>query len=512
MLTRDTSYFMVAITTQKKSSHGVAAIIANDTKAVVSKDVPLFFCVVYPCVYNHTYLRATLNGRPHGLSASVCADLLTHLNVARFVLADRADFQLTHLSKRRFVMNTNATSASIVPTQVKTHQNPASSIPQESYYTISLGKQAGTMGIIIKYHVDSRQWRFVDISAGITFLINPDTNSIHFPQHAHDKAIELFSNELQKFVSQRFPYGCEKDSHTTITLEQDNNQKLIGDTHMEKTSTNSNSNNLPQVFTFDQNTDIRTVIKNDEPYFIAKDVCNALDLTNSRQSIADLKANYESIGVNPDGVISTDVIADSLGRLQETTIVNETGLYDLIMQSRKPSALKFKHWISSEVLPSIRKTGGYSTGNYSYNNGFNDAVIGQVKKANILVKTLGLKGDKATQHIAKLVKESTGVDCLELLGITPSEPMPEPKYGNISQFFDECCTFGSLSDVKFRIKSKDLYERYLQWCMGNKEIPFTKQYFRKVVFVTGKVVEKRIGANSEFVLHGIAIDKKHLTI
>lgn len=107
--------------------------------------------------------------------------------------------------------------------------------------------------------------------------------------------------------------------------------------------------------------EIRTLVKNNQPYFVAKDVCNALDLNNSRQTIADLKSNYEAIGIDYDDVISTDVIYDSIGRLQDTTIISETGLYDLVMQSRKQSALKFKHWISSEVLPSIRKHGFYGT-------------------------------------------------------------------------------------------------------------------------------------------------------
>jgi len=104
---------------------------------------------------------------------------------------------------------------------------------------------------------------------------------------------------------------------------------------------------------------IRAIEYNNEPYFVIKDICNSLDLSNSRQAIADLKANYDLIQANIDDVISSYPIIDSLGRTQRTGIINEVGLYDLIMQSRKPSALKFKHWIASEILPSIRKNGGY---------------------------------------------------------------------------------------------------------------------------------------------------------
>jgi prophage antirepressor-like protein len=114
------------------------------------------------------------------------------------------------------------------------------------------------------------------------------------------------------------------------------------------------------VFNFDPNTSIRTVMINGELHFVAKDICDALDIANSNKVIADIRANYESIWVDMDGVTSSYPILDSLGRLQETNVVTETGLYDIIQQSRKPNALKFKYWISSEVLPSIRKTGSYS--------------------------------------------------------------------------------------------------------------------------------------------------------
>ena len=89
-----------------------------------------------------------------------------------------------------------------------------------------------------------------------------------------------------------------------------------------------------------------------------------MDIKDNTDAIRTLRTNYESIGVDIGGIISTHPISDSLGRLQETTIVTETGLYGLIQQSRKPSALKFKHWISSEVLPSIHKNGFYGTDSF----------------------------------------------------------------------------------------------------------------------------------------------------
>ena len=94
---------------------------------------------------------------------------------------------------------------------------------------------------------------------------------------------------------------------------------------------------------------IRTVMdKKGEPWFCLTDVCKVLGLKQRH-----VRERLE------DGVVSTDPIADSLGRLQMANFVNEDGLYDVILDSRKPSARAFRKWITSEVLPQIRKTGGY---------------------------------------------------------------------------------------------------------------------------------------------------------
>ena len=94
---------------------------------------------------------------------------------------------------------------------------------------------------------------------------------------------------------------------------------------------------------------IRTV--NDEqgePWFCLKDVCKVLGLKQG-----DVCRRLA------DGLVSTQPITDSLGRTQMANFVNEDGLYDVILDSRKPSAKAFRKWVTSEVLPQIRKTGGY---------------------------------------------------------------------------------------------------------------------------------------------------------
>lgn len=104
------------------------------------------------------------------------------------------------------------------------------------------------------------------------------------------------------------------------------------------------------VFSFG-NQEIRTVTdEHGEIWFVANDICAALELTNPRKALAD--------HVDPDYVTQSDT-TDNLGRKQLTNHVNESGLYALIFGSRKESAKRFKRWVTSEVLPAIRKNGGY---------------------------------------------------------------------------------------------------------------------------------------------------------
>lgn len=99
--------------------------------------------------------------------------------------------------------------------------------------------------------------------------------------------------------------------------------------------------------------EVRTVVANGVPMFCLADVCRVLEIGNSRQAKTRLKA---------DGVISNDII-DSLGRTQSADFINESNLYRLVFQSRKENAEKFTDWVTSEVLPSIRKHGAYMTDN-----------------------------------------------------------------------------------------------------------------------------------------------------
>lgn len=95
---------------------------------------------------------------------------------------------------------------------------------------------------------------------------------------------------------------------------------------------------------------VRTAVIDGEPFFVGKDVASILSYSNPRDAIA------KHVDDEDKGVAK----CDTLGGTQELTVINESGLYCLILSSKLPAAKKFKRWVTSEVLPSIRKTGSYS--------------------------------------------------------------------------------------------------------------------------------------------------------
>lgn len=97
---------------------------------------------------------------------------------------------------------------------------------------------------------------------------------------------------------------------------------------------------------------IRTLQLNSETYFVGKDVAEALGYSNPRKALADHVAE-EDKGVTK---------CDTLGGKQDLSVINESGLYSLILGSKLDSAKRFKRWITHEVIPSIRKSGGYIAG------------------------------------------------------------------------------------------------------------------------------------------------------
>lgn len=105
-----------------------------------------------------------------------------------------------------------------------------------------------------------------------------------------------------------------------------------------------------QIFNNETFGEIRTLSINGEPWFVAQDIAGALGYGNSRDAV------FKHVDADDKGVAK----CDTLGGAQDMTVINESGMYSLILGSKLTNAKKFKHWVTSEVLPSIRKTGGYN--------------------------------------------------------------------------------------------------------------------------------------------------------
>ena len=164
-----------------------------------------------------------------------------------------------------------------------------------------------------------------------------------------------------------------------------------------------------------QGAKVRAVVIDGEPALVGKDVCEALGIKNSRDALNRL---------DKDGVGIADV-TDSLGRSQQTTVLKEPALYELAFQSRVPQAKEFRNWVTHEVLPSIRKHGGYLTPEKIEEVLLNPDMIislaNQLKDEQAKVKELtpkagawqvfcGADGDMSVADAAKALASRAGLD------------------------------------------------------------------------------------------------------
>ena len=158
---------------------------------------------------------------------------------------------------------------------------------------------------------------------------------------------------------------------------------------------------------------VRTVEVNGVPYFVGRDVATILAYAKPENAIAT--------HVDGDDTLKQG-ITDSLGRIQQTTLINESGVYSLVFGSKLPTAKKFKRWVTSEVLPSIRKHGMYATDELLANPDFAIRVFQELKaereKRSLLETTVKVQ----TQQIAELQPKASYYDvvlnCKDLVSAT----------------------------------------------------------------------------------------------
>ena len=145
-----------------------------------------------------------------------------------------------------------------------------------------------------------------------------------------------------------------------------------------------------QVFNNTEFGEIRSMTIDGEPYFVGKDVAAALGYSNTRKALIDHVDDEDRTG----GV----TIRDSIGREQKPTIINESGMYSLILSSKLEGAKRFKRWVTSEVLPSIRKTGAFAT----------DSAAAELKARELRVKEMNAQArlmNAETRRLLILQKE-----------------------------------------------------------------------------------------------------------
>lgn len=157
--------------------------------------------------------------------------------------------------------------------------------------------------------------------------------------------------------------------------------------------------------------DVRTVMIDGEPWFVGRDVAKALGYAKPEGAIRN--------NVDKDDTLTEGVI-DSMGRSQDTIIVNESGLYSLIFGSKLESAKKFKRWVTAEVLPSLRKTGGYrvpqtipeqiqllAQGNVELNKRV-DTLTERMDKIELDLPILPIEADRITEAVRRKGVSSMG--------------------------------------------------------------------------------------------------------
>ena len=196
---------------------------------------------------------------------------------------------------------------------------------------------------------------------------------------------------------------------------------------MQNTMLDSTISNSIQLFA-DKGFKLRVIMRLGNPWFVAPDACGCLALSNVSKALADLDDD-DKLRLTRDEI---DTLTSSEGikcsvdsRVQSLNLVSESGLYDLIMQSRKPEAKAFKRWVTHEVLPSIRKTGSYGVSQISRKDQLFLAIIhseSEEERADALkelaeinkqeVKALTAERDEAirtkTQYQSNLAAQMSG--------------------------------------------------------------------------------------------------------
>ena len=199
-----------------------------------------------------------------------------------------------------------------------------------------------------------------------------------------------------------------------------------------------------QFFNSEEFGEIRTVTIDNEPWFVGKDVADILEYTNTAKAIRD--------HVDDEDKLTERIVLS--GQNREAIFINESGLYSLILSSKMPNAKKFKHWVTSEVLPAIRKTGSYQMQNLSTEmkailmhdeklvkidqrvSGLENTMTidyGQQKVLGdcvnrVVIDALGRKGSEAYREISKKVFSECNRDLKNYFHVNARNNVPKKRF------------------------------------------------------------------------------------
>ncbi|MGU2619213.1 BRO-N domain-containing protein [Acinetobacter baumannii] len=212
------------------------------------------------------------------------------------------------------------------------------------------------------------------------------------------------------------------------------------------------------IFNFNQN-EVRTITKDDgEIWFVAADVAAVLGYRNA----PDMARNLDF-----DEISTTQIVRSSSGGNPNITIINESGLYSATLKSRKPEAKEFKKWITSDVLPSIRKNGGYIVGQENDDPEIIMAKALQVANNVILRKTQELQQARAERDHAITTKAEIGSRREATAMATASKFKRENE--DLKQKLGESISFAAVASINTKLKTN----------FGNKEGRLLSKYSRE---------------------------------
>lgn len=210
------------------------------------------------------------------------------------------------------------------------------------------------------------------------------------------------------------------------------------------------------VFNFNQN-EVRTIVNDDgEIWFVASDVATVLGYRNAPDMVRNL---------DNDEVSTTQIVRSSSGGNPNITIINESGLYSATLKSRKPEAKQFKKWVTSDVLPSIRKNGGYIAGQENDDPELIMAKALQVANNVILRKTQELQQAKIERDFAIETKAHISDKKTATAMATASIKSKEAE--KLKEQLGESKNYASVKAVESKVGGKYNWRELKKWCVAN---------------------------------------------